>query len=301
VQPLWPKLETSCTDYDRASGEPDRALRATAPSRAQFHQWLSGQVKGGPRPGGSLPERPAGSKYTTYGHRRYVTSLGGTMSTEDHRPQQQPVPGSGQPDYTAGPVGPTHSGYPGPPVPQQRRPWAAHRGALTALALLGTLLAGGGVGYAIGNGTGGGDDSGNRPPVAAATEDTRKGTALDPSYTPSAEQTADGVQETTPPPPVVERSATPKDFTITLKIKSKECFGSAGCNVTYEPKLTIVGPDVDENGSYEITYEIRGGEDGADVDTIELEAGQYRTVDGLAQTSSQSAKLTAVITEVETN
>jgi hypothetical protein len=94
---------------------------------------------------------------------------------------------------------------------------------------------------------------------------------------------------------------TVKDFKIALKVKSKDCFGSAGCNVTYQPELTIVGAQVDENGSYEITYEVRGGEDGAAVDTLEVDAGQYQADEGIAQTARSSSKLTAVITDVETN
>src|SRR6266568_1923647 len=48
-------------------------------------------------------------------------------------------------------------------------------------------------------------------------------------------------------PPILEQPSdtapayvTPKkgDFQVTLKVLSKECFGSAGCNVTYRAKLS---------------------------------------------------------------
>jgi hypothetical protein len=47
VQRHWQKFETFCAEYDRIADELDQALRATAPSRAQYYRWLSGQLKGG--------------------------------------------------------------------------------------------------------------------------------------------------------------------------------------------------------------------------------------------------------------
>jgi hypothetical protein len=103
-----------------------------------------------------------------------------------------------------------------------------------------------------------------------------------------------------PDPPAYEAVAS--DFSITLKVKSRDCFGDAGCNVTYVPVLTIVGSQVDQDaGSYSITYEVRGGTDGAEVDTIDVDSGKYDQSEGFAQTARASSKLTAVITDVETN
>ena len=103
-----------------------------------------------------------------------------------------------------------------------------------------------------------------------------------------------------PDPPAYEAVAS--DFSITLKVKSRDCFGDAGCNVTYVPVLTIVGSQVDQDaGSYSITYEVRGGTDGAEVDTIDVASGRYDQSEGFAQTARASSKLTAVITDVETD
>lgn len=102
------------------------------------------------------------------------------------------------------------------------------------------------------------------------------------------------VYETTTP----TYTPTAADFKITLKVKSKDCFGSAGCNVVYEPQLTIVGGEVDQNGTYEITYEVRGGQDGSSIDTLDVSGGQYSASENLVQTAGQAVKLTAVITEV---
>ena len=102
-----------------------------------------------------------------------------------------------------------------------------------------------------------------------------------------------------PDPPAYEAVAS--DFSIALKVKSRDCFGDAGCNVTFVPEVTVVGSQVDQTaGSYSITYEVRGGTDGAAVATIDLDAGRYDQTEGFAQTARASSKLTAVITDVET-
>lgn len=93
---------------------------------------------------------------------------------------------------------------------------------------------------------------------------------------------------------------TKSDFRITLKILSKDCFGDAGCNVTYRPQLAqIAGGELDPTTTYDITYEVRGGDDGAQVDTLELTGGQYQSGEGVASTASAGVKLTAVITSVD--
>lgn len=201
------------------------------------------------------------------------------------------------PPWANEPTPPPWAGQPGggstPAGGLESRPWVARHKILTGLAV---LVAVGIIGAAVG---GGEDPQQVTHAAATETQDTTKGTALDPSYTtPSPAPAAPEVSETTPPA-VEDYTPTVKDFAIALKIKSKECFGSAGCNVTYEPKLTIVGPKVDEDGTYEITFEVRGGDDGAAIDTIEVDGGQYSASEGLAQTARQSSKLTAVITEME--
>lgn len=91
-----------------------------------------------------------------------------------------------------------------------------------------------------------------------------------------------------------------RDFTIGLKIKSKECFGSAGCNVTYEPKLTYKGSTpLPEDSSYEITYRVTGGSDGAQVNTLTTDGKNYDTSDEMVSTARQSTKLGVKITDVE--
>jgi hypothetical protein len=68
--------------------------------------------------------------------------------------------------------------------------------------------------------------------VDEATRPTSAATA------PSLGGDADVFETSTPDAPAY--TPTTKDFKIALKVKSKDCFGSAGCNVVYELELTIV-------------------------------------------------------------
>jgi hypothetical protein len=105
-----------------------------------------------------------------------------------------------------------------------------------------------------------------------------------------------------PPAAVVKPGTlTTRDVKLTVKTTSKQCFGSAGCSVDW----TIV-PAVDKAklGDQEvlITYEVRGVEDGPQIDSFTLGSdGSYSSdeVKGFGQTKSKSAKLTAVATAVE--
>lgn len=97
----------------------------------------------------------------------------------------------------------------------------------------------------------------------------------------------------TPPAPK------PTDFTLTTKTLSKECFGSAGCNVTYRIKASWTG-SLDPAKTYEVSYEVRGVEDGPAVGTIDVTGDSYETSDEeIASTTSRSRKLTVVVTGVE--
>lgn len=94
---------------------------------------------------------------------------------------------------------------------------------------------------------------------------------------------------------------TPKksDFSIKVKVTSKQCFGSAGCSVQYAVDPTYVGLQT-LTGSWEVTYEVRGGSDGPITGTIELhgtDASWDRT--GSTQTDSNGSALSAVVTEID--
>ena len=44
------KYATFCTEYDKAAKSVDPELTGTWPSRAQFHRWINGEVRGIPYP-----------------------------------------------------------------------------------------------------------------------------------------------------------------------------------------------------------------------------------------------------------
>ncbi|MFH9812495.1 hypothetical protein ACH4NO_18105 [Streptomyces olivaceus] len=93
------------------------------------------------------------------------------------------------------------------------------------------------------------------------------------------------------------------DFTMTLRTTDRQCFGSAGCNVTVEPKLEFTGNfmDIDPDAIYEITYEIRGGDSGPVIETAELmdETTLNYTPTSIS-TPSSSTKVTVEVTDVIT-
>jgi len=92
------------------------------------------------------------------------------------------------------------------------------------------------------------------------------------------------------------------DFAVKLKILSKECFGSAGCVISYRPQLVenFVDGSTDPSITYDVSFTVRGGQDGPISDTIYATGDQYeQPMDGTAQTVSSGVKLTAKVTAVE--
>lgn len=113
-------------------------------------------------------------------------------------------------------------------------------------------------------------------------------------------ETADGIQETTPPPPEPAYTPTAKDFRIAVKVVSRQCFGSAGCLVSYRVAPTYVGKHpLSESVEYEVTYEVRGVDDGPAVNTFTVTGGESSVQsEETAQTPSSTTKLSAVATDV---
>jgi hypothetical protein len=82
---------------------------------------------------------------------------------------------------------------------------------------------------------------------------------------------------------------------------TKECFGSAGCNITFRVRLAYddTAGQLDPDKTYELTYKIRGGEDPL-TNTLEITGDNYSTdQEELISTPSSSTKVTAVVTDVE--
>jgi hypothetical protein len=134
--------------------------------------------------------------------------------------------------------------------------------------------------------------------VAQATNDDSK---------PAATSTASRAPDEDVAEPATEESErtypelTPADFTMELRTTERQCFGSAGCNVTVEPILSYVGEwnGVDPDAVYSITYEIRGDESGPVIETAELsdETSLSYTPTSISTVSS-SKKVSVEITDV---
>lgn len=93
----------------------------------------------------------------------------------------------------------------------------------------------------------------------------------------------------------------PRNLKLGLQVRSKECFGSAGCNLTVQIDPSYVGSQDVSEGSWDITYEIRGGVDGPIVETMTLESGSFSfPEEQLVSTRSSGTKLKAVVIRVQT-
>lgn len=90
----------------------------------------------------------------------------------------------------------------------------------------------------------------------------------------------------------------PEHFQISIRILKKQCFGSAGCVITYQIDPVYIGPPLDDDDAVMVTYEVRGGDE-LQINSFTL-AGSRATFDDkeVIQTPSSSSKLRAVVTDV---
>lgn len=90
---------------------------------------------------------------------------------------------------------------------------------------------------------------------------------------------------------------TKADFTLGIKVLKKECFGSAGCNITFRLQVEY-SKAFDPATTYEVTYEIRGGEDPLQ-NTFTVNGDQAMgEVEEFISTKTSKSKLTAVVLDV---
>src|SRR5690554_6373880 len=92
----------------------------------------------------------------------------------------------------------------------------------------------------------------------------------------------------------------PADFSLAVKVLSKQCFGSAGCNVEFRIELTQENPDkfFDPDATYEITYEVKGGDDPY-INTLTVQGGTYQVQETeFISTPSGDSELRAEIVEI---
>jgi hypothetical protein len=132
-----------------------------------------------------------------------------------------------------------------------------------------------------------------------STSDDGKPAGVAASSVPDADAVSP-VMEPDPEPTYVQVDA--DSFSIDLRTTARQCFGSAGCNVTVEPELTYLGSsgDLDPDAVYEITYEIHGDQSGPVIQTAELtNRTRLSYTPSLVSTASASTELSVEITNVQ--
>jgi hypothetical protein len=136
--------------------------------------------------------------------------------------------------------------------------------------------------------------------VVRSTNDDDKPAGVAASSAPDADAVGP-VMEPDPEPTYAEVDA--DSFSIDLRTTARQCFGSAGCNVTVQPELTYLGSsgDLDPDAVYEITYEIHGDESGPVIQTAELTnqtSLSYRP-SLISTASASSTELSVEITDIQ--
>jgi hypothetical protein len=105
-------------------------------------------------------------------------------------------------------------------------------------------------------------------------------------------------------PPESYPTPKPSDFTMTMKVTEKKCFGSAGCNVGFELTLVYIGPALRPDSTWDVTYDVTGADDPyTNTMTVTCDSNgqpfEYRQEDNeMVQTAKSSSKLTIVVTAV---
>ncbi|MFI9248237.1 hypothetical protein ACIGXF_38070 [Streptomyces sp. NPDC053086] len=130
--------------------------------------------------------------------------------------------------------------------------------------------------------------------VVQASDDDSKPAAVE---TPAEEVTSAASDD--PEPRYAE--ITVNSFTIKLRTTKRQCFGSAGCNMTLEPSLTYLGDSasIDPDAVYEITYELHGDESGPVIETAELSSRtSLNYTPSSISTASAGTKVSVEITDV---
>lgn len=137
---------------------------------------------------------------------------------------------------------------------------------------------------------GGGSTSAGKPgPTVTVTKTVTA--EPDPAEEPTEEEPAD--EAYTP---------TAADFKIRLKTREKTCFGSAGCNITFQIDPKYVGRvgGLSDDMTYDVTYKIIGGDSGPQVNTFTIEAGEASfDQEEFISTKSASTQLRAVVVSVD--
>jgi hypothetical protein len=88
------------------------------------------------------------------------------------------------------------------------------------------------------------------------------------------------------------------DIQLTFKVKSKQCFGSAGCNLTVTPHIALRS-SLNAYETYEITFNVYGDENGPVVNTVTITGDNLAYHDIFIGTPNSSTKVRGKVTSVE--
>ncbi len=101
-------------------------------------------------------------------------------------------------------------------------------------------------------------------------------------------------------PAVVSPLPSPADFVISIKILRKQCFGSAGCNVTYQIDPQYTGATPLKGRTLMVVYEVAGGEDSPQINnfTVRGDGSASFPKEERTGTSSSGATLKAKVTSI---
>lgn len=105
-----------------------------------------------------------------------------------------------------------------------------------------------------------------------------------------------------PEPVTGDNLPRPRDFKLGVKIREKTCYGSGvGCNVTFQIEAKGYTGSVDiSEASLDITYEVLGGSNGPQINTLQLKPGGTLSVDTeeFIETPAESTQLEVRVTDV---
>ncbi|MEU8242250.1 hypothetical protein AB0C07_28700 [Actinoplanes missouriensis] len=108
------------------------------------------------------------------------------------------------------------------------------------------------------------------------------------------EEPAETAEPTAEPGPTLSVS----DLKLTPKVVKKQCFGSAGCNVSVKVEVGYDGPALSPDDTWEVTYEVTGDESGPIIGTFELAGERYDQNEISMSTRSSKSKIGIKVTDV---
>jgi hypothetical protein len=194
---------------------------------------------------------------------------------------------TGQPPTVPGqPETPTWTQPQKPPKKKSRLP------LLVGIAVALFVVIGATIGITLAVASGKSGDTGT--PVTRATA---PGVVADPN---PFDADGLGVEDPTTAAPSVPTVTPGKgDFDLKAKITDKQCFGSAGCSLEFKIEVTYTGDPLDEDVTWQITYEATGVDDGPIIGTFELTGTKYDQPTEFASTKRKSDKITVKVTDIE--